>query len=132
MASLITMLLPSTKVDAPSTSAPVGLNKPGTNAFSLQHLQVLRQGRVTLHPTANDRWQHQRGTSRAHVACHLPLCVTCTLSTREGMRAAGVNIRACTHTHTDARWLRLPLPAHPSPVQRHDTDPESVSSVRSA
>lgn len=73
MASLITMLLPSTEVDAPSTPTPVGLNKPDANAFSLQHLQ----GGVTLHPTANDHWQCQRGHPgpTLHVACHCGLHV---------------------------------------------------------
>lgn len=100
-------------MDPHSTPAPVGLNKPGTNAFSLQHLQVPRQGGVTLHPAENDRWRAPAGASRAHVARRLPLYVTCALSACEGMRAAGVNALARTHTQKLGGFVSSCKPIHP-------------------
>lgn len=46
------------------------------------------------------------GTSRAHVACRLPVCVTCALR-RDRARACSSRRHAHTHTHTRCHRLTL-------------------------
>lgn len=98
------------------------------------------------------------GTTRAHVACCLPVCVTCALcrdQARESVRAAV----ASTHTHTHSAASPRSATMHflftycqkqspglrftsTAPIDhdqalahapaRNDSDPESVSSLQSA